>query len=445
MGVPFRPIRPNPELDIHPDPPDDWDRVAVVTFWGDVPKARTRWPDAAVIGPLRGARGVDELARNLLANSQITHLICDGKDIGVGEAATRAIKRMFAGDTTVLALATQEVIRSSADAWDAWRELVRWVRCEPPPFSPYPHAFRGYAAVIDPPPVEVEERAPSGLPGDRIVAETVDQVWVRAMDRIMACGSTMPTQYGDTSELLDLVTVITNPAAYPKLISEHFPGMDEYYERLVKPHAPAEAAYTYGSRTFDQQEAVERLIESSPLTRAAHVTPWRPEDSGIESGRPCLVSVGWRALPGPEGHTLTLRVAFRSHDYWAGYSINLAAFARLLVETAARRKMLVGTLTCVSYSAHVYERDYDAARQLIAKHLDYRGIRTDARSTWVVSREAGEILAVAYTPDATRVIGVFRGRTAERVCARVEASGLLQEYGNALWLGGQLARAEAEG
>ena len=139
---------------------------------------------------------------------------------------------------------------------------------------------------------------------------------------------------------------------------------------------------------------------------------------------------------------------FRSHDMFAAYPLNIAALASWLVREADGHDMAVGTLTCVSVSAHLYDRDWNDARAIVDQHAP-KGHQWDPRSTWHVETTinlAGVgyvIQARALTPDGAEVVATFEGRTAEAVQRQIERSGLLTTIGNALWLGRELAKAEA--
>lgn len=232
----------------------------------------------------------------------------------------------------------------------------------------------------------------------------------------------------------------------------------EYHRQLVGLDPPGDRPYSYGSRMRggcerahatsnghdyhgdgthcfgsaapDQITNATALLKSTPLTRAAYLTPWRPaEDSGKESGRPCLVGVWFRAVsrgtetaeelrelavervdarhgytmefaPSPVQHreeydreeealrsarerTLHLVVAFRSHDLYAGYPLNAAALCLWLSEEAEAQGMTIGTLTMHSYSAHVYERDWAPALKVVAENPP-PVVQWDQRSSWRV-------------------------------------------------------------
>lgn len=549
------PWGPNPDLDIHQDPVEGWHRVAVICGWSDARKARERWPDAAVVGPLRTIRGIDLLIRSLLANPQIRVLVVDGQDLTPGEATLSAFTALFAdGNTRGLTKALAPhfhwlrdfvdvayhaaVYGTGAVSDEARQQVLDAVTTVPL----YPAGDRPGGTIILPPPAPVATaRAPHGDPGDRIAGATLVDVWPRILRRAFECGREVPTQYGGTRELLSLVSVIRDPAKtlddlpvaqlHPDAILQiKAQDVEAYYQRLVGSEVPEGAAYSYGSRlrgvgapgqirwpTFavrqevadiavvelnaldyyagtkekvavvaraigratpscatptDQIGVVDKLLSEKPDTRAAFLTPWRPdEDCGKESGRPCLVGAWFRSTPagsdnssrdalsGSTGETpgaveggetsarqrstLHLTVVFRSHDLFGAYPLNLAAACLWLVRTAEKHGMLVGSLTCLSMSAHVYERDY-AVAQAVAEGYEQSGIRWDQRTSWHVTT-VGEmndegLRADALAPDGSRVVASFQAKTPETLMRLVAESGLIQEVGSALWLGAEIEK-----
>jgi len=284
----------------------------------------------------------------------------------------------------------------------------------------------------------------------------------------------------------------------------------------------------------DQFEAVNQLLAEKPDTRAAFLTPWRPDDdAGIEGGRPCLVGAwfrviaksideskvvgftwaGDRCLTAPThargapnadqrsrglseanlgacwaegthtadasadvtcreclkllaGQSLHLTVSFRSHDLFGAYSHNLAGICLWLIETAEKHGMAVGTLTCISFSAHVYAKDWNDANTVVEEHYDTNHQpRWDRRAAWRVELLGGEptydlasyhgdrivgrtptiLRATALTPDGNAVIGVFEASTPEALRAQIERSGLCTSTGSALWLGDEIRRVAGGG
>ena len=169
--------------------------------------------------------------------------------------------------------------------------------------------------------------------------------------------------------------------------------------------------YRDDESTINQFAAVKKLLTEQPDTRCAYLTPWRvSEDCGKPSNTPCLVGVMFRAVPaetmdlcaicrvrvGEKGcadhgkerasytrNALHMTVHFRSHDMASAYPLNLAGCCLWLSEWARDLGMSVGTLTCVSSSAHVYSRDW-AKTESVIESARRPTIVWDQRSVWRV-------------------------------------------------------------
>ena len=427
---------PNPDLDTHPDPVEGWHRVAVVGLWTDAKKLRKDWPDAAVVGPLRTLRGIDLLVRGLLANPQIRVLVVVGRDLSPGERTRVALEGLWEAwdrsdyhpdwKNAGAYLVGPQGVALTEPAWMDFGGLEIEGRKGRWSIGPLPNEDRPGGAIILPPPEpKADAPMPPELPGQRVSGKTLADVWPRVLAEVMRFGAQVPTQYGDTKELLNLVSVIEDPArsleefgrgggyeptptgmafkAPPHpLLGISWGDLDDYYTKSFMSETPPEGqSYGYGSRLHgrdeggrmfydardeydvpgpppDQIAAARKLLTDNPGTRAAFLTPWRPdEDAGRESGGPCMVGAWFRAVPSvyewdirlsgeatarPVAHKLNLTVTFRSHDLHGAYPLNLAACCLWLCKEAKALGMEVGTLTCISMSAHVYDRDCDAAR-----------------------------------------------------------------------------------
>jgi len=494
----------NPDLDIHPDPVEGWHRVAVVGLWQDAKRIRRDWPEAAVCGPLRTLRGIDLLVRGLLAAPQIRVLVVVGRDLTPGEGVRKALLSLWQERVEAPAawnawpsdlppdevrrvldtvkLATPDTLRLDPTS----QGLSLRVTLAPP--DGWGQTFTddrpGGAIILPPSEPTPSDDLPPGLPGQRVTGKTLADVWPRVLAEVMRFGRVVRGEKDSTKELLDLVSVIEDPKEslkeiksarsrrdntlilneYSKLdgtdkhpvlgISQA--ELDHYYTASFMAETPPEGTeYGYGSRLHgwsehpiqhaDQLVAIRQLLTDNPGTRAAYLTPWRPdEDAGKESGRPCLVGAWfrttlnpccvcgtgpcrdtvaldspcpmvnddvWRAAGKPPPDTLHLTVLFRSHDVHGAYPLNLAACCRWLVEEAGAQGMAVGTLTCVSMSAHVYDRDWDAARSIAEQHGKPKWSQ-DPRSAWRVWREG----VVKPQPDASdpwAVLAAWRDSNAQ--------------------------------
>ncbi len=492
----FRPVVPNADLSICEAPEQPW--LAVACRWKDAHAFRKRHPGASVVGPMRTLRGIDLLFRSLLANPQITGVYLAGPDLTPDGQTTKALMETWSGDDSWLA----DDVRPYADLV---RRNVGLIITENA-LKEHERDPRDHEPIVLPPPApEAAATAPHGDPGQRVVADLLERVWPLALQQAMRFGRTAGTQYGPTRELLNLVSVIRNPGSshfLPDWVVGH-DQVEEYAHRLFVDFEPPEGAkYSYSSRLHahadgEQIARFHEMLLSNPRTRAAFVTPWDPaQDAGLESGRPCLVGAWFRALPrdvsgvvdeamekGPSSgdsvalNELHLTIMFRSHDLYGAYPLNLASACLWLQHVATLHRMAVGTLTCVSCSAHIYERDWTDAEAVFEAHGP-RDHQWDQRTTWRVELTPGvrcskclgsgevkvpalngydympygckscqglgvtdqRLQATALTPDGGEVVGVFEGRTVQGVRTQIERSGLIQTVGNALWLGSELER-----
>ena len=444
----FKPIVENSDLSIHENP--RYSRTAVICRWKDAHRFRRNHPDVSVVGPLRTVRGIDLLFRSLLANPQIRRVEVHGIDLTPNESTTDALFDAWLGHDTWLQMDVVEhadVIRTQVDLVLVKKdEVIRSVRGSTKIKEDRP------PVILLPPTPKASSSAPHGDPGQRVSGATLADLWPRALKQAMGFGRAVPTQYGETREVLNLVSVIRDPVASCEL-PEWIPGHDQvevYAQRLFVDRSPPEGAkYTYSSRLHDgaggtQLEKLYAMLNANPDTRAAYVTPWdRDEDAGLESGRPCMVGSWFRQADGD----LHLTLMFRSHDLFAAYPLNLAAGCNWLDEVAMNAGLEVGTLTCISCSAHVYDRDYVSAESIIENRTS-KSIEWDPRSTWSIesiqTNDSPTLRATALSPDGNDVLCVFEGRNPASVRSKIQDSGFIQSIGNAMWLGDELRRVFRE-
>lgn len=124
----------------------------------------------------------------------------------------------------------------------------------------------------------------------------------------------------------------------------------------------------YGSRLFrprpgtDQVAACIRLIQEDPTTRRAAMTVYQPEDAGrISADIPCTFGV----LLSPRDSALHLTVVMRSNNAWFLLPYNIFEFTLLGEIIASETGLKLGTYHHFAVSMHLYEDDWERARQAI--------------------------------------------------------------------------------
>lgn len=178
------------------------------------------------------------------------------------------------------------------------------------------------------------------------------------------------------------------------------------------------------------------------------------------------MGVWFRAVDG----ALHMTTTWRSRDLYGAWPLNVAACCRWLCDEADRLDMAVGTLTDISFSAHVYDRDWQAAEAVIDS-AKLPAIDWDQRVSFLIEQvrarqefddfaeaELGpgdsgafnpftghghlkpRLRVTALTPDGSEVIATWEDTLPERLRRKVAQSGLIQSVQAAMWLGAEIER-----
>lgn len=492
------------------DHPFRHDRLAICSLWSwsctpstACVMANGCWVErsASVTGPMRTPAGFDLMFRNLLANPQIRAVAWGGRDLSPDSIVTRIFESL--PDLSVVTpYLRPDLLAAQGLHGETLADILRSIAFpkmnhpDHPDHPPIPiqNEDRPSGRIVLPPPAApISISAPPGDPGDRIAADLLREVWPSALERILTCGETVPTQYGPARELRDMITVIRDPTAsspsLPSWMGLSESAIQDYYDnRLVSPVKPDGVAYTYGTRLtrpVDQVGSARLLLIDSPDTRAAYLSPWQQEeDAGKESNRPCLVGVWFRrtgsfgtvrnVATGERGRALYfspvtarvqldnglivetgpsawqkttpwttpelhMSVIFRSHDIFGAWPLNLAGACLWLQHEAECKGLAVGTLTCHSLSAHIYERDVSLALETLEKSKEtprsWASMKADRRTSWNVQRVNGHVVVRAMAAGTGMPLATFSAPTPELLRSQIERSGLIQSVGSALWLG----------
>lgn len=446
--------------------------VAVVALWSPVKRIRRRHPHAAIVGTLYSVRGVDLLVRTLLANPQINIVVVDGMDLSVGKSTTRAlaetllgVSREEVGDDIPDAAVETLVRRISLQGIDPEEHLSDLSKAKPPggqsSFDP------GTRLLFRPQAPKKSAAVPHGLPGRRISAVAdLGDLWRQALSEVLVGGRDLPSQYGGTREYIGLVSVIEDPEqifhkgdsldGLPFTRSEAMEYALRIYTDGMPPGEDASVSYTYGQRLTGSFEGAPdevcnqinwlwRKGTSSPASRGMLLSTWRPElDTKPGAQPPCLVTLWWRIVNGK----VHLVANFRSHDIYGGYPLNLAGLCLWQVIQADRLGVMVGTLTVLSSSAHIYDRDIEAAQQRVSPG-EWRQppYRPDARAVWHVDCSVSRnpmLRAVALTPCGERVIDTFEADDPSKLMHLIRRSRLISSPEHGMWVGSEISRVYLE-
>jgi thymidylate synthase len=139
----------------------------------------------------------------------------------------------------------------------------------------------------------------------------------------------------------------------------------------------------YGPRLDNQWNYLVGKLQDAADTRQAVATIWTPNPPATKD-YPCTLS--WQLLI--RHGALHAIVTMRSSDIWLGLPYDFFNFSQLTNMMASTLKLPAGSLTFNLGSSHLYDRDLDKARQVIASPALAQTVwspsllMTDASRSW---------------------------------------------------------------
>lgn len=218
-----------------------------------------------------------------------------------------------------------------------------------------------------------------------IEAEEIADGWMELVKKIMQEGKEIKDERGSlTKELLNVMVNIRKPLG--KSISEYYLSnlttiqnikvpegyfwsgekLEIYSQQFLSKDLQG-FVYTYGNRLrkhfqgIDQiGKAIERLKNCEESRRAISVT-WDPVLDTENDEVPCMMLVDLKIRNGK----LNTTGLWRSHDIYGAWFPNAVGLTNLALYAAGELGVKVGTLTIHSISAHVYEVNFQDAKQIL--------------------------------------------------------------------------------
>lgn len=484
---------------IHVNPCGD---VGVVTLWSltnkvhehlgqigiDLGKETSR---VAVIANLYGD-GLPHMLRNLLWNPQIRYLLVVGNDLsgssdwlsnffanGLEEVERLGAKMyrirgantertidglvrpehfvhkpevvLHVGKTTDAAV--QEGIRTFFGRLPAIEECA--INRAKPPEIPEPEVTR-YPAVAF---------------AQTVVEDTPLQAWCRLVARLHRFGhrNFVAKAHGTDSEerieLLDLKAVIMEPQVEDEAVLAEYgfslSGFIEYQRRILDPILLESQEYTYGwllrgyfvdedGNTVDSLEVIAQRLRQSLHSRHGYTSLWDSRKHLPDgTGCPCFVSAFFRFFDGK----LHLSATFRTHNIMSAWLENVYGLMAILKYVADAVGVPPGPITVHSLSASINPNALEQAK-LIAERMTTSDVidpatgktslRLDPNGqfTITIDTETGEIVAT-HSFEGMKLTE-YRGRTAAIVERKISADEAISDVSHALYVGRELAKAEAQ-
>jgi thymidylate synthase len=457
--------------------------VGIVTLWSSVDYVLRVVRDAgidlssktspvAAAGTLYG-NGLREMLRNLLHNPQIDTLIVCGRDrSGSMEELTAFFERgvepydnPHASYEPVEGFGTPSCVRIRGTS-RILDDLVTPALFRRPPtiasFWPLQDPdvqdkLRSFMAGYRPSPPPTPERIVVPLPRVRITSFPCNprEHTIRAGDPLTAWKDLIFTLHrfgvpvrlakGERRELQNVKVIVEEPREIPEedLVRWGYDPVHlrRYQEAILEGTCSEDETYSYGHRLrtyfgVDGLEEAARRLREDPEDRKAYVVLWDPRrDLEAAQGHPCLVSLFFRRFQ----ERLTLTAVFRTHNALDAWLVNFYGLLAIQRHVASACGMDPGAVTVVSQSISLDTTQMDRAA-FIAAERSFR-YREDPMGYFRITVDEEAIVVEHRQGDFT--LHTYRHPKSSRLQHEIARDCAVSDINHALYLGRQLARAEA--
>lgn len=448
--------------------------VAICSLWSDreFVAGKVGVENVAVIGNLYShGPGIEGIVRNVLANPSIRGIVIAGKDksqsaetfkhfmdVGVEETdlgwtvplpdgiskedlplGMRTIDEAIPFKEVERLRANVEVVDLRNNSWQEVEGIVIGYHEKPPFAEPavYPKTESR---------VEIMHGEDIGFV---FRGEQPQEVWMEILKTIRQFGYRGESRYtSSTQEVLNTVAVLDGHLdkmmKWPGWVGHSPSAVREYSKQLINGvRLDADDTYAYGERMRvrkgDQIQALIDKLKENPHNRGYIIGLWDVDTDfmGDPHSPPCLTQAWFRTYQG----RLSANFSYRSQDMYGAWIKNAMGDRLLQAYVAEESGIPLGPTTVISYSAHIYEHDFMQIDGLIEHNQPKWKFVEDPRGNVVVVTEGGQI--VVRHENRSGAITTLKGASAERLYKDIWAKKLILLPDHAMYIGHELARAEA--
>lgn len=428
--------------------------------------------DFALLGQLYNpSQGISILLRNCLSNKNIRYLLVLGQDLsGSGEALLKlhleGVEEVYDHEQSVdkkltgyrikglkderliekeIPLPAINLFRENVKVLD-YRHLADFHRLKTILGSLEKQPSYGEGETFPEAEVKVE-RFPTDHSVFKIKGKTIGKVWLEILDHIMKFGVVKKSDYAeDQKEILNLTAVITDEHPRDIQWEEYFQfsreHLQDYLPLMLTDKKVEGVQYTYGGRLrnwrgIDQIDSLIKKLKKSLYSRRAVAVTWDVGKDCEEVDVPCIDLIQCLV----QDDLLFMTVFIRSNDMFDGWPENALALRELQFVIAEEIGIKMGSLTTISGSAHIYQRNWNKSLELIEKYSPVVKQLSDARGNFVISLKDGLINVEHQSPQGV-VLETIAGQTALEVSLKLARQHKVSEIYHAFYLGRELAKAE---
>ncbi len=468
--------------------------VGLVTLWSpprvilkhlqaadvDLEPSRSR---VAVAGTLYG-EGLPHLLRNLLYNPQIHYLALFGEEVDKGISKAGLIgffshgleKTAELGAAFFRIVGTETIIDGDVQPVDFQNQL-NIVDLGPPKATTASARVKDFFDGLPPqrqpeqPRREVKiakvdvPRLPSDPRAHNIIANTPMQGWQELIHRLFYYGHEVTLKKGPRIELQNVKVTINHPEEEPESVLKKngfsLKQFKSYQKRILSSDRPSGASYTYGDRlrgyfdpstethAADTLSKIITLLKADPECRKAYVSLWDTKRDLLseEKGHPCLVSLFFRKFE----EKLTTTVVFRTHNALTAWPENVYGVIAIQRYVAGRVGMKAGPITVMSHSISIDpaggigKTKAKAIAELRNEELKNNAdsFQEDPHGYFQISVDNMKLEIVVKHQFKGIHLHSYTGNNAIDIEQQIVADVAISNIAHALFLGRELARAEA--
>lgn len=301
--------------------------------------------------------GVELLIRNLLYNTQIKNLIVCGftKEDSTNKPGLALCKKIEEQYTHELADVNIFYCESIERMYRIFDQIIQTKM----------NLIPTREQIIKEP-IVMETKVITGNIYSQVISQpTIELAYPEVVKQIRNHGRMI----ADIQEYINLNIVITDEGKSITEFMAHVPSdlrlsLGSYLNDFLF-GTKSEHSYSYGDRLLEKNQAqnvIDKLTEK-PLSMAGMMSIWYPEDL-IKGNSPCLTQIWVRASADGK---LDMTATFRSNDMFRAWQFNAYALRALQIQIADGLKMIPGVLTTVSFSAHIYQKDFEEIDSFLNK------------------------------------------------------------------------------
>ena len=270
---------------------------------------------------------------------------------------------------------------------------------------------------------------------------------MKIIQTIIKFGVVKKSQYGDAQrEVLNLSVVISEQDPDDIKLPLHFPfkleDIQKYIPEIIQDVPLDNTAYKYGNRLrsyfgVDQIKSMIETLKEANYSRRAVVCTWDVAKDHNAKEPPCINLIQALAQDGK----LHLTAYIRSNEMFEGWPLNAFGLRKLQKIICEETGLVMGTLTTISNSAHLYESKWSKAMEVIKENPNKLMLQRDPRGNFIIEVEEGKIKVTHQDPEG-RVLQEFEGNNKMQIFQQIFNNYAVSQIDHALDLGAELQKAE---